>query len=98
MNLDQARRIIHDPDAFTMEKLMATVFLAESPDSTLDDLVDSLRLRGVIGEAAAWGLYQRTGRERPKKLRDYSNVEQWEQFLIKRRLLGEAQADRQLDA
>jgi hypothetical protein len=86
MTADEARELIRDTRSPILRRLEAVQTLLESPDTTIDDLVQCLRCRGVIASSAATGLFARTGRPRPPKLRDQADVDQWEQYLIKRRL------------
>ena len=86
MNIQEARQLIDDRDAPMMARIEASSVLSLSDDATFDDLVNCLRCRGVIAELAAVGLYRRTGRSKPRRLIDFANADQWEQFLIRIRL------------
>jgi hypothetical protein len=86
MDLETARKIVGDAALPMMERIEAASTLSLSPDATLDELVACLRFRGVIAELAAMGLFRRTGRPKPRRLRDFTNIDQWEQYLIRQRL------------
>ena len=89
MDLADATRTLHDPEASRADRVIAAALLAESDETSIEDLVHCLRHRGIVAELAACALYRRTGRSRPKRLLDFADRDQWEQFLIRRRLLAE---------
>ena len=86
MNIHEARHLIDDRDAPIIARIEAASLLSQSDDATPADLVACLRCRGVIAELAALGLYRRTGRPEPRRLLDFANPDQWEQYLIRKRL------------
>jgi hypothetical protein len=92
MGIQEARQLIGDPNASMMTRIQASHVLSLSDDSTLADLVNCLRCRGVIAELAAVGLYRRTARPKSKRWRDWVNPDQWEQYLIRARLEREAES------
>ena len=89
MDLLDATRTVRDPQACLADRVRAVALLAESDESSIEDLVHCLRHRGIVAELAACALYRRTGRSKPKRLLDFADRDQWEQFLIRRRLLAE---------
>jgi len=78
MNLEEARQLIHAPDASFASRVEAAITLARSPASTLDDLLACLKHRGLPAETAAIMLHKRTKRpERsdaiPSVITDYDD-------------------------
>ncbi len=82
MNAAELRQVASDPARSPLDRIEASRLLALASDATADDLLTCVKCRGVVGELAALGLYNRTGRPKPRKLRDYANPDLWEQFLV----------------
>lgn len=84
MTLPEAQRIIRDPSVSPAGHLVAATVLAESSDSTVEDLLvcvqDSFRSVAAI---AAFALHRRTGRSehRDKHGCLILNVQDWEKYL-----------------
>ena len=64
MKLQEAQAILRDETESCSSKIQAGWTIADSPESSLENLLECLSYRGQIAEAAAIALYKRTNRPR----------------------------------
>lgn len=89
MDLDEAKRVIRDPEASFVAHVTAAAVLASDPASTYRDLLECLRYQGLPSETAATQLYFRTKRVRTDDsimsvVLDYDD---WELYLEQNKLI-----------
>jgi hypothetical protein len=64
MKLQDAKSTLENSTASVTDKTIAGWSIADSPDATFNDLLQCLKHRGQIAEAAMFALYKRTKRPR----------------------------------
>ena len=88
-SLGEAKRMIRDSGLSWNRRVEAAAIITSSKDSSYDDLLACLRIRGLPAEYAASALYVRT--RRPKKDDRVESIildhDDWRQFLSEQNLL-----------
>ena len=82
-SVEEARRTIRDPSLTWKQHVEAAGVITSSKESTYNDLLACLRVRGLPSEWAACSLYVRTGR--PKKDNSIESIvldhDDWQKYL-----------------
>lgn len=89
MTLEDARKIIRDDAAQWSAWAEAAGVLAQSHESSFEDLLECLKRRGLPAETAVCALYVRT--KRPRKDKSIASVvldyNDWSDYLKRERLV-----------
>ena len=83
MNLKKAQSVVRDETASFTEHVEAAGTLVASSESSLEDLIECLRIGGLPCEIASTALYLRTKREHQPGTPFISDPVDWSAYIIK---------------
>ncbi len=84
ITVQNARLVVHDPSATWTAIVEAAAVVVNSPETTFNDLICLLKIRGLPQEWAAIALYKKTKRPCNKSRNEFvMDVENWTNYLKK---------------